>query len=181
LSIDMAPEPTDDYRLQIGRRAQEIVFEVLRDPRPAGSVLPLTQAAARVLADHPIPYRPRDSLLQAVTAAGVYLRRFRLHPEWALLGTELAVEDCRFDLVWEHPRHGVLIDELKLGVGRRGELAVRAQINRYLDAGSNRWADFIGVRLCAVHEPAASRLYLPDSVQSGLVSASPLASEFSPR
>jgi hypothetical protein len=74
------------------------------------------------------------------------------------------VDPCRSDA------GAVLVDELKLGVGRGGETAVREQIDRYLDAGRRMWgSSFIGVRLCAVHEPLQSRLYLPDRRRSVLL------------
>ncbi len=171
------------YRIEVGARTHEIVFEVLRDP--AGSQRPspleITQAARRVFAAHPLSYRPRESLLEAVTSAGVYLQRIRPPDGWELISSEHLVRGCRFDLVWEHARHGFLVDELKLGIGRGGELAVRAQIDRYLSEGARTWTKFVGVRLCAVHEPGTSRLFLPGRRRSTLVSESDLAQELAPR
>lgn len=181
LSIDMGTDQMERHRLQVGGRAQEIVSEVLRYPEANRSVLQLTQAAARLQTVRPISYRPRESHLEAVTAAGVYLRRFALDSEWALLGTEVTAGACRFDLVWRHAEHGVLIDELKLGVGRGGELVVRSQIDRYLLEGTQLWSDFVGVRLCSVHEPALSRLFRPGRRRSALVSDSHLARELAAR
>jgi hypothetical protein len=69
----------------------------------------------------------------------------------------------------------MLIDELKLGVGRSAETAVRDQIDRYVTAGSRRWgSSFMGLRLCAVHEPLQSRFYLPDRRRSLLLAEADL-------
>ncbi|MGZ4314198.1 MAG: hypothetical protein ACXVRS_00045 [Gaiellaceae bacterium] len=179
----MSASATDLHRLEVGGRTHQIVAETLRDNGNSRATSPLTvtQAARRVLAAHPISYRPRESFLEAVTAAGVYLQRLRPPDGWELIVSEHLVRGCRFDLVWEHEQHGVLVDELKLGVGRGGELAVRAQIDRYLSEGARTWTKFVGVRLCAVHEPGTSRLFLPGRRRSSLVSESELAQELAPR
>jgi hypothetical protein len=171
---------SSDHRLQVGSRTQKIIAELLRRGAvPARSEL--TTVARHVFSESPVEYRPRESLLEAVTAAGVYLNRLRPPSSWTFVGSELHHSSCRFDVVWAHATHGHLIDEIKLGVGRGGELAVRDQVDRYLEVGSAVWPDLVGVRLCAVHEPAASRLYLPGQRRSALVSASDLVSELAPR
>lgn len=154
------------HQLVVGDRAHRIVTAALHSEQPltrSAAAIMLARCGRRVFADHPIDYRTRESLLDAVTAAGVYLHRFRPASNWRLVADELTVGGNRFDLVHRSHQGTVLIDELKLGVGRSAETAVREQIDRYLEAGSRLWgSSFIGVRLCAVHEPLQSRLYLPD-------------------
>lgn len=178
---DASTPPRDAHRLAVGACAQRIVAETLRSPTARPSPIELTNIARRVFVKHPVSYRSRESLLEAVTAAGVYLHRLRPDGDWEFIGAEQTHGDCRFDLVWEHPRYGHLVDELKLGVGRGGELAVRAQIDRYLEVGAGLWPHFVGVRLCAVHEPGMSRLYRPGRRRSDLVSESELVAELAPR
>lgn len=161
------------HQLAVGDRAHRIVAAALRSEQPptrSATAIMLARCGRQVFADHPIDYRTRESLLDAVTAAGVYLHRFRPTSNWRLVADELAVGGSRFDLVHRRHQGAVLIDELKLGVGRTAETAVRDQIDRYLDAGRRMWgSSFIGVRLCAVHEPLQSRLYLPDRRRSLLL------------
>ncbi|MEY4372685.1 MAG: hypothetical protein RL219_1454 [Actinomycetota bacterium] len=163
----------NSHQLVVGDRAHRIVATALRSEPPstrAAAAIVLTRCGRQVFAEHPVEYRTRESLLDAVTAAGVYLHRFRPTNGWHLVADEFAVDGARFDLVHRSDAGAVLVDELKLGVGRGGETAVREQIDRYLDAGRRMWgSSFIGVRLCAVHEPLQSRLYLPDRRRSVLL------------
>lgn len=163
----------NNHQLTVGDRAHRIVAAALHLEQPltrSAAAIMLARCGRRVFADHPIDYRTRESLLDAVTAAGVYLHRFRPAANWRLVADELKVGGSRFDLVHRSHQGTVLIDELKLGVGRSAETAVREQIDRYLEAGSRLWGlSFIGVRLCAVHEPLQSRLYLPDRRRSLLL------------
>jgi hypothetical protein len=47
---------------------------------------------------------------------------------------------------------------------------VRAQIDKYVQRGSQMWGDrFLGVRMCSVHEPARARLFPPKSRRSALL------------
>lgn len=163
----------NNHQLVVGDRAHRIVAAALRCEQPASrasTAILLTRCGRQVFAEHPVDYRTRESMLDAVTAAGVYLHRFRPADGWRVVADEFAVDGARFDLVHRHAEGAVLVDELKLGVGRGGETAVRDQIDRYLDAGHRMWgSSFIGVRLCAVHEPLQSRLYLPDRRRSVLL------------
>ena len=177
---DTTCHTTADHRLEVGRRAQALIARMVRQELGSGPS-EVARVASLVFTESPIVYRPREALLEAVTAAGVYLNRLRPPDDWTFAGSEVPHGTCRFDLVWAHARHGRLIDEIKLGIGRGGELAVRSQIDRYLEVGSDVWPDLVGVRLCAVHEPAASRLYVPRQRRSTLVSTSDLASELKPR
>ena len=173
------------HHIQVGALAHRIVAHVLRegwpDQRHERNALVVRAGRAEMDAQ-PVTYRPREALLEAVTAAGVYLWRFQPAAEWTPVMIEQPLFDVRPDVVFEHADHGVLIDELKIGVGRSGEDRVRAQIDRYVEAGSARWADrFIGVRLCSVHEPGRSRIHLPGRRRSLLTVEHALAEEIAPR
>lgn len=168
-----------NHQLAVGDRAHRIVARACRTEAPdtrAGDALLLTRCGRQVFDDHPVEYRSRESFLDAVTAAGVYLRRFRPGADWSLVADEFVADRNRFDLVHRNEKGATLIDELKLGVGRAGETAVRDQIDRYLETGGQLWgSSFVGVRLCAVHEPLQSRLYLPDRRRSVLLTEADLA------
>lgn len=165
-------------QLVVGERAHRIVAAALRAETPlsrSAQATMLARCGRQVFAEHPVEYRTRESLLDAVTAAGVYLHRFRPTARWRLVADEFAVPGSRFDLVYRSQAGAVLIDELKLGVGRTAETAVREQIDRYLEAGGHHWgSSFVGVRLCAVHEPLQSRLFLPDRRRTVLLTEADL-------
>lgn len=169
----MTSQTSDTYALLVGDRAHKIAALLAKEVLPADRSLrarALTDAGREVFSIFPVTYRPRESLFQAVTAAGVYLNRFRPIAPWSLIGTEIRSGNCVFDLAFES-KSGILIDELKLGISRANETKVREQINRYLVEGKKVWGNrFVGVRLCPVNEPRASRLYLPASKNSRLVS-----------
>ena len=174
----MKDQKPDLYALIVGDRAHRIAAALagqnLEQDRSIRAIA-LTDTAQAIFAKYPVEYRPRESIFQAVTAAGVYLNRFRPEKPWKLLGTEIASGGCRFDLAFQS-RQGILIDELKLGVGRIHEAQIRAQIDRYLVEGRYLWGgEFLGVRLCFVNEPASSRFYSPKSKRSNLVNLSELA------
>lgn len=167
--------PEDRHSLVVGDRAHRIVGQLVTigvPPERAARTIALARTAQVIFHDYPVAYRPREALFQAVTAAGVYLSRF--HPrtqDWSLLGVELVSGSSRFDLVYES-RHGVLIDELKLGQGRSGESLVREQIDKYVKRGSEMWGErFLGVRMCSVHEPARARFFPQKSRRSSLLAS----------
>jgi hypothetical protein len=166
----MTPVP---HALVVGDRAHRIAAAVTRLDLPEDRVavsVALAKCAADVFRAHPIVKRSREAVVDAATAAGVYFHRFRPLDDWVLVGTEMVVERHRLDLVFASPTHGVVVDELKLGVGRAHEATVRTQIDSYLDLGCQRWGTrFLGVRLCAVHEPMASRFYMPGHKRSALL------------
>ncbi len=154
------------HQMTVGDRAHRIVaatlIEGVESERHARTLQVIRHARA-IFAEHPINYRSREALVDAVTAAGVYLSRFLPGPSWKMTGVEVHSGRFRLDIVYKLGRTGYLIDELKLGVGRSGESAVQKQIDRYMKVGKDRWgAEFLGVRLCAVHEPYQSRLHSPD-------------------
>lgn len=172
----MATSDIQTHALQVGDRAHRIVGAVLQQqlaPQRSMQALTLTRAASEIFRQYPVEYRTREAYFDAVTAAGVYLHRFRPPAPWCLVDTEMQVGGGRLDVVHRRDGIGVLIDELKLGVGRHGESLVQDQIKRYLAAGQELWGtDFIGVRLCAVHEPVQSRLYSNDVPKPQLISES---------
>lgn len=166
------------HALTVGDRAHRIAARALHAGVPdsrSQRVLELSRHARSVFDERPVEYRSREALVTATTAAGVYLHRFRPLLPWRLLASELPIDGCRFDLVHELDGDLVLVDELKLGVGRADEAAVRKQIDRYVELGSAEWGSrFVGVRLCAIHEPTQSRLYAPDRQRSVLLTDSDL-------
>jgi hypothetical protein len=168
----------ETFPLIVGDRAHRIAGIVASLDLPADRVqraLRLTQVGREVFTAHPVIYRPREALMQSVTAAGVYINRFKPETPWVLIGREYEVNGSRFDLVYESDS-GVLIDEIKLGIGRTSEVRVRSQIDRYVQLGIKEWGHrFIGVRVCSVHEPARSRLLTPSTKHSSLVSMTELA------
>lgn len=169
----MTDQTSDAYALLVGDRAHKIAALLSREVLPTERSLrvrALTDAGREIFSLFPVEYRPRESLFQAVTAAGVYLNRFRPLAPWSLIGSEIRSGNCIFDLAFESDS-GILIDEIKLGLGRANEAKVREQLNRYVVEGKQVWGDrFIGVRLCPVNEPRASRLYPANSKYSTLVS-----------
>jgi hypothetical protein len=166
------------HALVVGDRAHRIIARVLRAGVPETRqqiALELSRHARSVFAEHPVDYRTREVLVNATTAAGVYLQRFRPLPPWRLLSTEMRVGRHRLDVVHQLGEDLVVVDEIKLGVGRANEAEVRKQIDRYLELGSAEWgARFQGVRLCAIHEPTNSRFYVPGQSRSALLAESHL-------
>ena len=154
------------HQMVVGDRAHRIIAATLVEgiqPERRARTLQVIRHGRTIFQEHPIDYRPREALVDAVTAAGVYLSRFLPRPPWKLAGVEVCSGRSRLDIVHRRGRAGYLIDEVKLGVGRYGESAVQKQIDRYLEVGQGRWgAEFLGVRLCTVHEPFQSRLHSPD-------------------
>lgn len=178
----MAPQEHHDnepaHALAVGDRAHRIIARSLHAGVPdarAQLALELSRHARSVFAEHPVTYRSREALVNATTAAGVYLQRFRPLPPWRLLSTEMSLARGRLDVVHQLGDAQVIVDEVKLGVGRANEAAVRTQIDRYLELGSAEWGQcFLGVRLCAVHEPTRSRFYMPGRSLSVLLADSQL-------
>ena len=166
------------HSLEVGDRAHRIVGTAVSEGLPADRVMRVARIAEigqQVFQAHPVSVRPREARFQAVTAAGVYVHRFMPVGDWALLGVEMRDGRSRFDLVFQSADGTVVIDELKLGVGRAGENYVRKQIDRYVDLGLARWgAKFAGVRMCCVHEPNTSRWVVPGRMRSALLAESKL-------
>lgn len=174
----MSDQTPERYPLIVGDRAHRIAAALAgQDWSQERSIraIALTNSARAIFERYPVQYRPRESIFQAVTAAGVYLNRFKPEKPWIFLGSEIASGGCRFDLAFQSEQ-GILIDELKLGVGRVQHAEIKNQIDRYLLEGQRLWRhEFLGVRLCFVNEPAASRFYSPASKRSALVNLTNLA------
>jgi hypothetical protein len=101
-------------------------------------------------------------LVEACGAAASYFHHFQLPPSWKFVAAEVPIAKGRMDLVFRQDSGRWLVDDLKFGIGRGGIASVRSQIDRYNEAGVELWgAAFVGVRMCAVAEPLASRLYVP--------------------
>ena len=153
------------HNMTVGDRAHRIVAAILEEGAEQDRrslTLQATRCARAVFKAHPIDYRPREAFVDAVTAAGVYIHRFLLPTPWEVNGVEVECGRSRLDIVYSKVGTGFLIDEMKLGVGRHGESAVREQIDRYLELGQDTWgSSFVGVRLCAIHEPNQSLLHSP--------------------
>jgi hypothetical protein len=156
-------------QMLIGANAHLIVATVLRQgPKsgPLARALQLTEVGRNVFVRQPVGYRSREAMTEAVTASGVYFARFALTNPWVFVQAEYAFGNCRFDVVWENDGH-FLIDELKLGRGRNGQVMLAEQISRYDKAGRSHWGDtFLGIRMCAVSEPRRSRFYKAGSSRS---------------
>jgi hypothetical protein len=169
MNCELEEDAAVSFDMVVGDRAHRIVGILAGQELPEDftrrAVL-LVETAHSVLKDFPVRRNRREALAQAVTAAGVYLNRFLPSYEWQMIGSEFKVENSRFALVFSR-NNKVVIDEIKLGVGRGGEIRVRKQIDRYVELGSKKWGDkFIGVRMCSIHEAAKSRLYTPASHRS---------------
>ena len=174
------PQEQEIHQMVVGDRAHRIVAEVLHEGVQSerhARTLQITRHAKAIFQDNPVSYRPREALFDAVTAAGVYLHRFLPLTPWKVSGIEVQSGQSRLHLTFCNGGVGNLIDEMKLGVGRYGESAVREQIDRHLEIGQHRWgSSFLGVRLCAIHEPHQSRLHSPGGT-SQLVAESELSEE----
>lgn len=173
-----APADPDDYAVVVGDRAHRIVGRILgTGPLPADRIARATAllAAGRdVLAEHPAHFRQRAVLSQAVGSAAAYLHWFAPEPPWTILGAEVPAAGGFIDLVFTHPDGTVVADEMKFGLSRATETALRPQVDRYLEAGAAEWgAAFAGVRLCAVGAPRTSRFYPVGKKRSLLLAETP--------
>lgn len=157
--------PTGAHAVLVGERSHRIargLAGVCDGVKPVSPSV-LLAYARDVLREHPARGRPRETFVECVTAAGVYLNRFR-PVGWSLVDE---FDDRRtFDLVYRHPDSGgVVIDELKLG-GSGIDVTVRAQVDRYVESGRRQWGDrFCGVRVCLLHVPLHSRFCSPDQAE----------------
>ncbi|GEM_PF-5895560 len=166
LSDEILAEDPDNYALIVGDRAHRISGHLLlAGPIPTdrlARVRMLLEAGRDVMAEYPAPNRARAVLAEATSSAAAYFARFLPPAPWRFEGAEVSVTSGRLDLIFVDPRGRRLIDELKFGTCRSSETALRPQIDKYLDAGEALWGeDFVGLRLCAVRQPTASRFYHP--------------------
>lgn len=133
-------------------------------PLPVGQharLIAIIQAAATACEGHTDnTVRGRALLHEAATGAGVYVARFMLGEDWALLGAEVRGQGARVDLAYQHADGTVVIDEIKRGMSRDGHTAVHAQVVRYQRMGAELWGRrFAGVRLLWLASPQLSQLY----------------------
>ena len=99
-----------------------------------------------------------------ITAASVYYR-FYEEPTWELVGSEVSVGNCRFDLVWRTETDSVVCDEIKSG--RAGvevsQRRIAEQVKRQIENGLKEWGtSFGGVRVLFTYWPRQSHLVRPD-------------------
>lgn len=188
ISVDGVTVPDTDvhnnYALTVGLRAHMIAARVMREgvePDSVDRIQQVLRHAMQVDQDHPVARRGQAARFDATTVANTYLLRFANPPGWEFAGAEVQLGGGRADLVYHHPEADQwLVDELKTGRGRTNEVHLRPQIDRYLQGGAETWGDsFVGVRLCAVRQPLASRLYLSGRKRSILLADSLLAESVS--
>jgi hypothetical protein len=130
LVCDLAPLARSLDPWELGERALRGARSLVRD----GQVLRAPAARAR-----------------AAGLALSYLRDFVPGGDWMLLGTEYVLPSSRVDLAWEHPVHGVLLDEIKSFRGRGlGGLTAAdlTQAEKHASGGDTVFGDrFLGVRI----------------------------------
>ncbi len=164
----------DTYAMQIGDRTHRICALVLATGIETDRLERTGQivgAARQVLSQHPIGRRARAALVECSSAAACYINRFAPGDDWEFLGSEVQLGDGRIDLGFRHRGTDQrLIDEIKVGMGRHLDASLRPQVDRYVDAGVEKWGDaFAGVRMCALSAPRTSRLYVPGRKRSILL------------
>jgi len=157
---------------QCAHRAIALTLQAGAHPDRLERTQQIIEISRAVLAKSPIPVRTREALANVVSATGIYLHRFALPEPWTFVGSEIVLGDCRIDLAWECDNN-VLVDEIKLGIGRPNQAAVADQIRRYQSAATKHWGSaFLGVRLCAIDEPMRSRIYPKNSQRSEQIGGS---------
>jgi len=161
----------ETYGILVGQRAHRIAGLVLEEGLQAGRLERAAQiltAARGVMHDQPTVPRGRALLVDAASVAAAYLLRFVPPPPWRFAGSEEPLGDGIADLIYEHsPTRRWIVDELKTGMSRGLDVSVHDQVRRLLAGGVERWrGDFLGVRLCTVASPRASRLFLPSRATS---------------
>ena len=156
---------------QMGTAAHRLIAELLevgvREPTP----LFILEHVARhpVLQGRAVLYRQAAKQTLA-SALAVYFRYFAPAERWRLLGSEVAVGSCRFDLLFDVG--GVIVaDELKSGRldGADAWQALERQLERELCGGRERWGDaFGGVRVLVLGAPRRSFLAAPEGTREPL-------------
>jgi hypothetical protein len=129
-------------------------------------------STAKLFAHAPMVLNHGSRQRTACAVASYFVRFHR--PNWRFAGAEVALGTGRVDLVWELPEQRVLVDELKLGsLGEAIEdAATLAQIDRYRQAGRERWAErFAGVRLLPLTSPGRALFFPPAGVRVPLADA----------
>lgn len=169
-----APLSPVDRPGDAGTIAHAVVAHLAGEARdlPAHALTERVIAAAGRLCADANTNRRRVVWTEAASTACAYLRLMLPPAPWALLGTEVALGQGRADVVWVHPVHGVLVDELKSGkTSQRGGASgeALAQARRYAAAlATEHGPRAIGVRLFVAGSLSASVLVLPSGKASPL-------------
>ena len=175
-------DPTDvTYSLNVGDRIHQVIAQVLAEgiaPTRDKRIAQTTSTTSAVLAAHPMKHgRARAAAMDVSTAASCYFHRFLLDPNWEFVASEMPLGGGRADLVFRSKLTAEwLVDEVKTTRGRTDDAKLRPQIDRYLAGGVRRWNKlFVGVRCCALAQPRKSRLFVPTSQRSVLLTDTSLA------
>ena len=150
--------PLDGRRC--GQLAHVMIAELLRDGvRGVDFELVASRVARHALLERPLVYRAAAQA-ELVTSVCAWFRWFVLDRTWAFVGAEVAAPGCRFDLVFDHGRLGVLVDELKTGrLSGIGEGDASGQLARLLAGARSRYgARFYALRVLQLS--AASRSFV---------------------
>lgn len=166
-TTDGIVETAPTFAAEVGTRVGLVIAELASNSRRnlgyhLGEVV--LEATNAVFVERPMHRQPKAGRQRVAGLAAVYYRLFLPPVEWTLLGAEMALGDGRVDLAWQLPDQRVLVDELKaIGYGDRLLTSdTRAQVTRYLEAGTERWGEgFSGVRLIALAAPYHS-IFLPN-------------------
>lgn len=98
-----------------------------------------------------------------------YVRIFLPPPGVEFHGSEVPITGGRADLLWWHPSQGWFFDEVKtFRFGTDDDFEYRSQVIKYLAAGRALSGEFAGVRLIALGNTKACRLYTPDGLTGPL-------------
>lgn len=166
------------YDLVVGHAVHKVIGSVALLGREAGATRLREVAwttAGDLLADpsKKLGLRKRAAQLVVASTAAVYARIFLPPCDWTLLGTEVAIDGGRIDLVWRVDDGRVVYDELKLGGSLdlpRGPGRTSRQVHAYADHGlAAHGAAFAGVRLCLLGAPRQSLLIGPGAAVRRLI------------
>lgn len=157
---------------QMGALAHVLIADMLR----RGLKNPTAREIVTAVGAHPLSVEAtvyRQAARQRLASAAAIYFRYFVRTDWEFIGSEVAGDRCRYDLVWQDADGIVFVDELKSGRGDAREHvdAAKEQIARELANGSTHWERFGGVRLLWLGAPGKSRLHLPDGSQSLIAKA----------
>lgn len=157
-AIDPSRRPPEiiDGRVR-GNAKHELVGGLLSDGirHPSWKEI-VRRATALDLLDNPaIKYR-QAMLAHVCVGTALYFRFFLPHDGWEFVGTEVALDGCRYDLLWKDEQGRYVADELKTGRLAVGAVeSLEEQLSRELQAGVKAYGEaFRGIRVLF---PAAVR------------------------
>ena len=161
--VDAGAEPATELDgRKMGIRVHKLIGAMaeagVREPDPATVIDWVSRQEYPAQASYLLSARQR-----LITAASIYFRLYE-EPSWQLIGTEVSVRTCRFDLVWRTSDGAVICDEIKSGrVGvELSRRRIDEQAQRQVDNGRKEWGeDFGGVRVLFTYWPRQSFLALP--------------------